>query len=300
MNHFSDRVLESIDRCGNGIVPSFDPWPDRLPREMRPRTRAGAARAVEAFGRSVLGILEGRVPAVKFQVACFEALGSSGMRTYGRLVETACASNLLVVADAKRSDIGATAQAYARAHLGGGLRKNARGPFEADALTVVPFFGEEGLAPFLDAVRRRGKGLFVMVRSSNPGANAVQEPPVAGRPWFLHLAELIRGWSEGCAGSRGMSDVGFVVGATQPEAVAAVLGAHPDTMLLLPGIGAQGGSVADVRAAAGPGARGLLFVVGRALLYAYRDGDGRELPDWRQRITGALDGFVRECAEAAP
>lgn len=302
MTPFSDRILEAADRCGHGIVLAFDPWPDRLPRDVRPAGGRTACDAVEAFGTRILEALDGKIAAIKFQLACFEALGPPGLAAYARLLEFARHRSILTIADAKRADIGTTARAYARAHLGLGLGPGERSPLEADAMTVVPFFGEEGVRPFLDAARERGRGVFLMVRSSNPGARVVQDVRVGGKPWYLHLAGSIASWDpdphgSGRRGARGFAEAGFVVGATEPAAVSAICNAYPDRLLLLPGIGAQGASMADIREAAGPDREGLLPVIGRAVLYAYRKAGGEEDPNWLDAIQRALDSYAAQAGE---
>ena len=204
--------------------------------------------------------------AVKPQVACFERLGAPGWEALRVTVEHARAAGLIVLADAKRGDIDISARRYAEAFL-------APGGLEADALTVSPYLGADSLAPFIEAARAAGAGLFVLVRTSNPGAADLQDLELAGggRVWE-RAARLVDELGERGADS-GLSEVGAVVGATAPEHLARARELMPAAVFLLPGIGAQGGRVEDLAPAFAPGRAAGLVTSSRSIVFAHeRDG----------------------------
>ena len=218
-----------------------------------------------AHCRAVIDAAGSACVAVKPQVACFERLGAYGWQALRATVEHARAAGLLVLADAKRGDIDISAQRYAEAFL-------APGGLEADALTVNPYLGADSLAPFVDAARAAGAGLFVLVRTSNPGAADLQDLELAGggRVWE-QAARLVDGLGE--PSSSGLSEVGAVVGATAPEHLARARELMPHAVFLLPGIGAQGGRVEDLAPAFAPGRAAGLVTSSRSIVFAHeRDG----------------------------
>ena len=213
--NFADRLLAAIDEKGSPVCVGIDPRYDRLPKELR--AAPGADRAVELekiaeFCWQVLQAVAPVAPAVKPQSAYFEAYGAPGVETYFQVVRWAHELGMLVIGDAKRNDIGSTAEAYAAGHLAG--------PDKPDCLTVNGYFGLDGLKPFLDVCAAEGKGVFVLVRTSNPSAGQVQDfADAAGTKLYQHVADLVAefGGADGLVGERGYSAVGAVVGATWPD-----------------------------------------------------------------------------------
>src|ERR687884_1103563 len=236
-----------------------------------------AAERVEAttFGDRLVDAVAPYAVAVKPQLAFFEALGADGMRALEEACAYARSAGLLVIADAKRGDIGSTARAYAAAYLEPG----EDGSPLADALTVSPYLGRDSLEPFLGACRRHGAGLFCLVKTSNEGGADVQDATLTdGRPLWQHVARLVAEWGEDLVGERGLSSVGAVVGATYPRAIGEARRLMPKAILLLPGIGAQGATPADVARAFTSGPASALVPVSRSVIYAFRvDGS-----DWRK------------------
>ena len=230
-----------------------------------------AARAVAAHCSLVIDAVAEQCVAVKLQLACFERLGPPG---WAALVDAArCASDrgLLVIADAKRGDIDITASAYAQAFLGD--TPTPYGVVEglaSDALTVNPLLGRDSLEPMILWARQRGRGLFVLVRTSNPGAADVQDLVLAdGSTVSDRLAAIVVQLGAGGIGSAGLADVGAVVGATAPERLAGLRERMPQTIYLLPGVGAQGGKVEDLAAAFAPGRAGALVSASRGIVGAH-------------------------------
>jgi orotidine-5'-phosphate decarboxylase len=215
------------------------------------------------------------VVGVKLQLAFFEALGSDGMRAFEEACAYARTAGLLVVADGKRGDIGSTARAYADAYI---EQREGAGP-PVDALTINPYLGSDSVEPFIAACRRSGTGVFCLVKTTNAGSADLQDVTMSdGRPLWHHTAQLVNDWGAGLVGNRGLSSVGAVVGATYPRAVAEARKLMPRAVLLLPGIGAQGATPADVARAFTSGPASALVSVSRSVIYAFRV-DGA---DWRK------------------
>jgi orotidine-5'-phosphate decarboxylase len=209
--------------------------------------------------------------AIKPQVACFERLGAPGWAALAQTVELARERGLLVIADAKRGDVDVTATAYAQAFLG--ETPTPYGPVSglgADAVTVNPLLGRDSLEPFVTAARRTGAGLFVLVRTSNPGAADVQELPLAGGGTLsARLARIVDELGAAGVGSAGLADIGAVVGATAPGRLAELRELMPHTPFLLPGVGAQGGRVQELAPAFAPGPAGGLVSASRGIVAAH-------------------------------
>jgi orotidine-5'-phosphate decarboxylase len=214
--------------------------------------------------------------AAKLQLACFERLGAPGWTALASVIATAREHGLLVIADGKRGDIDVSASAYAQAFFGETPTPLGTVPgLGVDALTVNPLLGQESLEPFVTAARAVGAGLFVLVRTSNPGAADIQGLPVAGDAPLSHaLAAIVARLGAGGVGSSGLADIGAVVGATAPEHVSILRELMPQAIFLLPGVGAQGGRVELLRDAFAPGPAGGLIAVSRAIVGAHREQGG--------------------------
>jgi orotidine-5'-phosphate decarboxylase len=253
---FADRLAAEVARKRSQLVVGLDPNPDLLPVELR-----------GDVARFCCGIVDAVAPhavAVKPQLAFFEAAGPAGMAAFDEVCAYARRAGLLVIADGKRGDIGSTARAYAEAYLGGETPR-------ADALTVNPWLGRDAVEPFLGAVRRGGAGIFVLVRTSNAGGDLQDVVLSDGRTMWHHVAGLVDEWGQDSSSEVGLSSVGAVVGATHPRAVAEARRLMPRTILLLPGVGAQGGAVADLGRAFQSGPASALVSASRSVIYAYRE-----------------------------
>jgi len=282
---FGDRVAEAVERKRSQLLVGLDPRPDLLPVELRGDAHLGREHAAQAFTRFCCGLVDAVAPyvvGVKPQLAFFEALGADGIRSFEEVCAYARAAELLVIADGKRGDVGSTARAYAVAYLEGQ-------PPLADALTVNPYLGRDTVEPFLAACRRDGGGIFCVLKTSNAGSGEVQDLVLSdGRPLWHEVARLVREWGEDLVGEHGLSSVGAVVGATHPRAIGEARRALPQSILLLPGVGAQGATPADVARAFASGPASALVNVSRSVIYAYRAaGD-----DWRS-AAGAEAARVR-------
>jgi len=275
---FADRLAEAVERKRSQLVVGLDPRPDLLPVELRGDAHAPDAASAEACGRFCRGIVDAVAPyvvAVKPQLAFFEALGSGGFRALEDVCSYARGAGLLVIADAKRGDIGSTARAYAAAYLE--PRGEDTAPL-ADAITASPFLGRDSLEPFFSASRRHGAGVFCLVKTSNEGGADVQDLVLSdGRPLWQHIAKLVCEWGEDIVGERGLSSIGAVVGATHPRAVGEARRLLPKSIMLLPGIGAQGATPADVARAFTSGPASALVTASRSVIYGFRNSG----EDWR-------------------
>ncbi len=276
---FGDRLAEAIERKRTQLVVGLDPLPELLPVELVGDAHEGRDRAAAACARFCSGIVDAVAPyavAVKPQLAFFEALGADGMRAFEEVCGYARSAGLLVIADAKRGDIGSTARAYSTAYLEGVAQPGTRPPL-ADAMTVSPYLGRDSLEPLLGACRREGAGLFCLVKTSNEGGEIQDLALSDGRPLWQHIALLVAEWGEDLVGEAGLSSVGAVVGATHPRAVGEARRLLPKAILLLPGVGAQGATPADVARAFTSGPASALVAASRSVIYAFRSAD----EDWR-------------------
>ena len=253
---FADRIATEVERKRSQLIVGLDPRPELLPVEL--------GGDVARFCCGIVDAVAPHAVAVKPQLAFFEALGAAGMGAFADVCEYARTAGLLVIADGKRGDIGSTARAYAAAYLEGDE------PL-ADALTVNPYLGRESIEPYLAAARRDGAGIFCLVKTSNAGADVQDVTLSDGRPLWQHVAGLVNDWGAEVVGERGLSSVGAVVGATHPRAVAEARKLMPRTMLLLPGIGAQGAGPAEVARAFTSGPASALVNASRSVIYAFRE-----------------------------
>jgi orotidine-5'-phosphate decarboxylase len=277
--HFADRLCAAVARTGSPVVVGLDPRLDSLPaplltacRQEYGATRRAAAEALWRFNRDIIDAVGDLVPAVKPQLAFYARYGVEGIRALAHTVQYARAAGLLVIADAKCNDIGPTAEAYADAFLGAapGFDEALPSDFVADALTVNAYLGSDGVRPFVDCACRQGKGLFVLIKTSNTSSGELQDLHVDGRPLYEHLGLLVEDWGKDRRGTCGYSAVGAVVGATYPEQAQRLRMLLPHTLFLLPGYGAQGAAAVDVVGCFDNHGQGALVSAARSILFAYR------------------------------
>ncbi len=248
-----DRLIEKIRETGAPVAAGLDPMLSYVPEQIRKKafseygeTLEGAAEAVWAFNREIIDSICDLIPAVKPQIAMYEQFGSAGVQVFARTVEYCHEKGLLVIGDVKRGDIGSTSAAYAEGHLGR-VKVGSRTlrAFDEDFATVNPYLGTDGIQPFIDVCKRDGKGIFVLVKTSNPSSGEFQDRMVDGRPLYELVAEKVGEWGAGCMGTD-YSCVGAVVGATYPEQGRALRKLLPKTFFLVPGYGAQGAKGKDL------------------------------------------------------
>lgn len=231
---FADRLIEATRKFGVLCV-GIDPHPRMIPEFFGGDT----AQGISAWGEAVIRIATEKVAVVKPQIALFERHGSEGIKAFERICKVARERGLLVIADAKRGDIGTTAKGYAEAFLSAGA------PFECDALTINPYMGMDSLQPFFEAALENNKGVAVLVRTSNQGAEDFQSKTLDGIPLFLRVVEALKPYSSDFMGKSGWSGLMLVVGSTRTDEGLSVRTASPRSLFLVPGFGVQNSRVAD-------------------------------------------------------
>lgn len=278
MSPFAERLCASICGRRTPAVVGIDPRWEDLPPELKDPAIArhgpslvAVAASYREFSERLIDAVADLVPAVKFQAAFFEAAGPAGMAALADALLEAKRAGLIAILDGKRNDIGSTAAAYAQAYLSA---TSVAGPAErawaADALTVNAYLGAEGLDPFVAAAAGHGTGIFVLVRTSNPGAGEIQELTQDGTAVFERMADLVEARSRASTGGSRFGPVGAVVGATVPAQLAELRRRMPSAILLVPGYGAQGGTASDTSGAFAPDGLGAIVNSSRGVALAYK------------------------------
>lgn len=303
--HFSDTLIKQIRSKKSVVCVGLDPRLDKIPAFIRNAARekfeddalAAAGEAIFQFNKGLIDAISDLVPVVKPQIAFYEMYGAAGMQAFADTLKYAKSKGLLTIADAKRNDIGSTAEAYATAFLGTtSVFGETVSAFEADSITVTPYLGWDGIKPFLDLAKKNGKGLFVLVKTSNKSSGDFQDlevviergtgtggAPLAGlavapptlRSGVLYetVGHYVESWGADDVGDEGFSCVGAVVGATYPQQAKKLRALMPETIFLVPGFGAQGGTVDDVKPCFLPGGMGAIISSSRDVMFAYEKSD---------------------------
>lgn len=293
--HFAERLIAAVREKRSPVVVGLDPRWEQLPppltKGVAPLDRAAMARVYARFCADTIDVVAPLVPAVKPQAAFFEQLGPDGMLALSEVVRHARKRGLLVILDGKRNDIGSTATAYADGYLGAGSA------WQADALTVSPYLGADSLQPFVEVAADRGAGLFVLVKTSNPGGGQFQDLTSDGQPLYRRVAEFVEQLARQTSGGGRYGIAGAVVGATYPDQLRELRSIMPSAWLLVPGYGSQGATARDV--AGGFDGEGLGAVVNnsRGIIFAYarrgfaeRFGPAR----WQEAIAAATHEMIDE------
>lgn len=279
-----DRLIKAIEEKNNPTVAGLDPKLQFIPDFIKAQsftkygnTLEGAADALLTFNKGLIDELCDIVPAVKPQCAYYEMYGWQGVRALCQTIEYAKSKGLFVITDGKRNDIGTTMEAYAAAHLGktevnGELKES----FGADALTVNGYLGSDGINPLLNICKDGDKGIFVLVKTSNPSSGELQDRLIEDTTIYRTMGNMCESWGEDSRGEFGYSAVGAVVGATYPEQLSELRKALPHTFFLVPGYGAQGGGASDIIGAFDENGRGAVINSSRAIMCAYKKGDFSE------------------------
>ncbi len=273
-----DRMIEKIEQTQNPTVAGLDPKLDYVPEYIKAKcfdkygeTLKGAAKALLEFNKGLIDALYDIVPAVKPQAAYYEMYGTAGVKTLYKTQEYARSKGMYVITDGKRNDIGTTMEAYAAAHLGkvkvGGAEYE---PFLGDALTVNGYLGSDGIKPLVKVCAENDKGIFVLVKTSNPSSGELQDKLVDGMPIYELMGKMCEEWGKELPGAYGYSGVGAVVGATYPEQIKQLRAALPHTFFLIPGYGAQGATAKDISAAFDSNGLGGIVNSSRGIMCAYK------------------------------
>ena len=274
----TDRLIERIIELQNPTCVGLDTSFDYLPDDMRAGAKdfSDVAERIFYFNKKLVDTLCDIVPSVKVQIAYYEMYGAEGLKAYRETLSYAAEKGLVVIADAKRNDIGSTAACYSRAFLGETSVEGARfSAFPSDYVTVNGYLGTDGIVPFVEDCKERDKGIFVLVKTSNPSSGELQNLLLEnGTPVYEYMGGLVEKWGESTVGKYGYSAVGAVVGATHPEEAARLRKKLPHTFFLIPGYGAQGGSAEMLRCCFGKDGLGGVVNNSRGILCAYKKTGG--------------------------
>ena len=244
-----NKLIAKIQKTGAPIVVGLDPMLNYIPEHIQKKafaeygeTLEGAAEAIWQFNKEIVDKTYDLIPAVKPQIAMYEQFGIEGLKAYKKTIDYCKSKDLVVIGDIKRGDIGSTSAAYAVGHLGKvQVGSKCYVPFDEDFATVNPYLGSDGVKPFIEVCKEENKGLFILVKTSNPSSGEFQDQLVSGRPLYELVGEKVAQWGEEHVGQSGYSYIGAVVGATYPEMGAVLRKLMPKTFILVPGYGAQGG-----------------------------------------------------------
>jgi orotidine-5'-phosphate decarboxylase len=277
MDNFADRLIDAVKRKGNPCVVGLDPRVDQMPNfitdALTEKSPESVRQAIAHFHRIVLDATAQLVPAVKPQIAFYEQYGLGGISAFMDTIQMAKERGLIVIVDAKRNDIAATAEAYANAFLGRTRLPWGDEPvFDADCVTISPFLGRDSMNPFLRACSKYGKGVFILVKTSNPGSRDLQDVKEAesGQPIYVRLARTIAELGQETIGKNGYSSVGAVVGATFPEQAKELRQLMPRSIILVPGYGSQGGTAEDAAKCFNPDGLGAVVNASRSITYTFQ------------------------------
>lgn len=261
--NFADKLVKKIKQT-SPICVGLDPRYDQIPQKIRDDAPTPGAAFYE-FNKEIIDAVYDLIPAVKIQIAFYEMLGLDGMAAFSRTIEYAKSKGLIVIADAKRNDIGSTAEAYAHAYL------DKVGDFSVDALTVTPYLGYDGIKPFLENCQKNDKGIFILVKTSNKSSGDIQDRKVDEEnvPIYELMGQLVDSWGSDLIGEEGYSPIGAVVGATYPEEAQRLRELMPDNFFLVPGYGAQGATAKDVKPCFKADGSGAIVNNSRGIIFAY-------------------------------
>ncbi|TWU12390.1 Orotidine 5'-phosphate decarboxylase [Symmachiella macrocystis] len=308
MASYIERLNSAIIAKRAPVVVGLDPRKEQLPPGLMESAKSGhshysdaTATAYERFCFQIIDIVAPLVPAVKPQAAFFEELGPSGSLVLASVIRRAREAGLIVICDAKRGDIGSTAEAYARGYLAGSDRNAA--PWSADSLTVNPYLGPDTLQPFVDVAVQREAGLYVLVRTSNPGAAGFQDLIADGQTHYRHVAAAVEQLAQETRGEQTYGAVGAVVGATYPQELAELRAAMPHTHFLIPGYGSQGGTAQDIAAAFDADGLGAIVNSSRGIIFAYNNAKYKDqfAPEqWESAVEAATRDMIADLAEHTP
>ncbi len=272
-----NKLIENIKKTQAPIVVGLDPMMNFIPEHIQKKafaeygeTLKGAAEAIWQYNKEIVDAVYDLIPAVKPQIAMYEQFGLEGLSVFKKTVDYCKEKGLVVIGDVKRGDIGSTSAAYATAHLGRvQVGSKTYLPFDEDFATVNPYLGTDGIKPFVDVCKQEKKGLFILVKTSNPSSGEFQDQLVDGRPLYELVGEQVAKWGEDCMGEE-YSYIGAVVGATYPEMGKTLRKIMPKSFILVPGYGAQGGKGADLVHFFNEDGLGAIVNSSRGIIAAYK------------------------------
>ena len=286
-----DRLIDEIKKKNSPVCVGLDPQLKFIPEEIKKKcfgehglTLEAVGEAFWEFNKGIIDAVYDLIPAVKPQIAMYEQYGIPGVIAYKKTVDYAHEKGLVVISDVKRGDIGSTSQSYAYAHIGevtieyeGELRKHT--PFDGDFATVNPYLGSDGINPFINVCNESDRGIFILVKTSNPSSGEFQDKVLEGRKLYEEVATKVNEWGKELIGTHGYSDVGAVVGATYPEIGKELRKIMPNTYFLVPGYGAQGATGADLKEYFNEDGLGAIISSSRGIIAAYTKPEYAEFKD---------------------
>lgn len=275
MENIIDKLIEKIKETNNPTVMGLDPRYEMLPRcvtEKYPLNLEGVAQAIVEYNKALIDTTYDIIPAVKPQIAFYEMFGIPGIQAFKETCEYAKQKGMLVIADIKRGDIGSTAQGYSNAYLGktkiGDIEQSI---FDVDFVTINPYMGTDCVKPFIEDCKKYNKGLFILVKTSNPSSGELQDLKLeTGEEVYTRVAKLVENWGEELRGMYNYSSIAAVVGATYPEQLKQIREIAPHTYFLIPGYGAQGGTAKDIAYGFDQNGLGGIVNASRSLMCAYK------------------------------
>lgn len=307
-----NKLTAKIQKTHAPIVVGLDPMLDYIPEHIQKKafqekgeTLEGAAEAIWQFNKEIVDHTWDLIPAVKPQIAMYEQFGIPGLAAFKKTVDYCHEKDLVVIGDVKRGDIGSTSAAYAAGHIGTvTVGSKTYRPVEEDFITVNPYLGTDGVKPFADVCRKERKGLFILVKTSNPSSGEFQDRLIDGRPLYEHVGEKVAQWGAECMGES-YSYIGAVVGATYPEMGKILRKIMPKSYILVPGYGAQGGKGADLVHFFNEDGLGAIVNSSRGIIAAYKqeayakfgpehfgEASRAAVEDMRTDIEGALQNML--------
>lgn len=296
-----NQLVDKIKKTNAPIVVGLDPMLSYIPEGVQKKafaeygeTLEGAAEAIWQFNKAIVDATYDLIPAVKPQIAMYEQFGIEGMKAYQKTVDYCKQKGLVVIGDIKRGDIGSTSAAYAVGHLGRvQVGSKSYSAFNEDFATVNPYLGSDGITPFIDVCREEKKGIFILVKTSNPSSGEFQDRIIDGRPLYEWVGEKVAEWGAECMGDS-YSYVGAVVGATYPEMGKALRKVMPKSYILVPGYGAQGGKGADLVHFFNEDGLGAIINSSRGIIAAYKQDKYKEMGITEENFADASRAAVKD------
>lgn len=308
--HFADRLIEAVKKKDSAVCVGLDPRLNKIPEFIREEAfkkflkdpLKAAAEAVLEFNKGIIDAVADLVPVVKPQIAFYEVFGAAGVQAFIETLDYAHEKGLITIADVKRNDIGSTAEAYASAYLGETkIEEGSIRVFDADSVTVNPYLGSDGIKPFVKVAASEGKGVFVLVKTSNKSSSEVQDLYVYdeiakgkdAKALYEIMGHYVDSFGADEIGESGWSLVGAVVGATHPAQAAVLREIMPNSYFLVPGYGAQGGSASDVKPCFNKDGLGAIVNSSRGIIFAYREEENKDKYDEKAYAEAARDAVIR-------
>lgn len=306
MENFADRLIAVIRSKNSPVAVGLDPYfqfiPDAIKQPfislLKQNSLEYAASVILEFNRQVIDVVAPHVGIVKPQIAFYEMYGWWGVKAYAETILYAKEKGLIVIGDVKRGDVPSTAEAYAAAHVGETrIGEITAIPFATDAATVNPYMGSDSLLPFIQTAKGHGKGIFVLVKTSNPLSGEFQDILCGQKKLHEIIAEKTNEWGSTLMGSEGYSAIGAVVGATYPQEIATLRKIMPKTYFLVPGYGTQGATAKDIKHCFNPDGLGAIINASRSILYAYNTPTGKgkhTMATWKNAAEEAVIAMNKE------